>query len=839
MPNIPVVTAQGSVQIGAPDAYASPDTFGAGIGRALQGVGEEIGRAARVSAFLSDKHEDEEAANLVANADYTKRNLDRRSAAQPGADGFYEETRTDYPNWVDEYTRDIQNPNVRKTVKATLMRRAPTVLASDAAFQAQSADARSRSEANSGLSAVLNKIRSDPNAYDTALEDGTVVIDTRPGIAEGDKALMRQKFRQDAVAARFDARIGAASTGEQLDAVEKEMKEPKWRDQFGANEFDKKLNELDTARTSIVSGKRAEATSIVEGLTSRSNDPSMPIPQQDIADAEKIVAESGSPTLMRRFFSIVAKQEVYRTEAKLPPYVLQSKREASARPVEKSSPTEDQAMQRIQAAGFSSVQAAGVVGHFASESGLNPNAVNRGDGTDGSDSIGIGQWNGPRAVALKAFAKSRGKSWNDLDTQIDFAIHEMQTTEQAAGTSLRAAQTAEDAAAAFVGYERPQGWTKENPTGAHNYAGRLANAKRLAGSTGGATLGEYVRNQARDDVEAMQRKAFAKDGDMMTYANNVGTVQLSSLDDQEAFVLRGQQATKVAEYNGVTDANATPLTKSEVAQLTRTAQDGSADEQLTLTENLMAMGPKMARAALRQIGQTDKVFEYSAGLSMAGDTDAAAAVIRGRKRLADNPSLSAAINPDRAGIAFDETTGGALFALKPEWRQAIRDAAMAHYAETFVARGANRTAAIDTTAYNSSVQAVLGGRKDAPRLDYINGAQTVLPKGVNAGTFESALDNMQPQDYARLSADRLPPLYPDGTPVLPDEIARDGHFMARGNNRYFIEMNGGYLLTRPKVPGRPDEIYEFVADTSVIHDISKAEAGTQRDVWDNRFGGGR
>jgi hypothetical protein len=113
---------------------------------------------------------------------------------------------------------------------------------------------------------------------------------------------------------------------------------------------------------------------------------------------------------------------------------------------------------KFAAAGFTPEQAAGAAGAFVGESRLDPNAVNPGDGRDGSDSIGIGQWNSDRAKALKAFAAARGKPWNDLDTQIDFAIQEMQTNEAKAGGLLKSAKTVDEAAAAMLHYERPKGY---------------------------------------------------------------------------------------------------------------------------------------------------------------------------------------------------------------------------------------------------------------------------------------------------------------------------------------------------------------------------------------------
>jgi hypothetical protein len=125
--------------------------------------------------------------------------------------------------------------------------------------------------------------------------------------------------------------------------------------------------------------------------------------------------------------------------------------------------------------------ASGLLGQFAGESNFNVNAINRNDGADGSHSIGIGQWNGGRARALKAFAAKAGKPVNDFETQLDFAMHELGTNEIGVGRRLAAARTVEEATAAGVGYERPQGWTPQNPTAALGWKHRLAAARSIYG----------------------------------------------------------------------------------------------------------------------------------------------------------------------------------------------------------------------------------------------------------------------------------------------------------------------------------------------------------------------
>ena len=82
--------------------------------------------------------------------------------------------------------------------------------------------------------------------------------------------------------------------------------------------------------------------------------------------------------------------------------------------------SERQALDFFTSKRWTPAQAAGIVGNLSRESGLRTGAVNRGDGSDGSDSIGLGQWNGQRAAALRAFAGAQGKSINDFGTQLAF-----------------------------------------------------------------------------------------------------------------------------------------------------------------------------------------------------------------------------------------------------------------------------------------------------------------------------------------------------------------------------------------------------------------------------------
>jgi hypothetical protein len=136
--------------------------------------------------------------------------------------------------------------------------------------------------------------------------------------------------------------------------------------------------------------------------------------------------------------------------------------------------------------GLSPVQAAGIVGNLQGESGqgLNTQTVNRGDGRDGSDSIGIGQWNSTRAQALKDYAASKGVPHTDLTTQLEFLHSELKGPEKAAYDKLLAAQNPEEATRAMLAYERPKDW---NVPGSHPQRTQYA-AKAYASYGGGQPL---------------------------------------------------------------------------------------------------------------------------------------------------------------------------------------------------------------------------------------------------------------------------------------------------------------------------------------------------------------
>ena len=87
--------------------------------------------------------------------------------------------------------------------------------------------------------------------------------------------------------------------------------------------------------------------------------------------------------------------------------------------------------------------AAGMVGNLMQESGRDINPAASGDN---GNAFGAAQWNGPRMRAYMDYAKAKGVDPTDFDTQLEYLVHEGQTSERGAWNKIMAAKTPEEAA---------------------------------------------------------------------------------------------------------------------------------------------------------------------------------------------------------------------------------------------------------------------------------------------------------------------------------------------------------------------------------------------------------
>jgi Phage tail lysozyme len=132
--------------------------------------------------------------------------------------------------------------------------------------------------------------------------------------------------------------------------------------------------------------------------------------------------------------------------------------------------------------GYSQAQTAGIVGNLLGESSLNTGAVG-----DKGLAKGIAQWHPDRWNPLVSRFTAMGKDPHDLVTQLEMVDYELRNKEKGAFNRLMSAKTVDEATAAFIGFERPAGWTPTTPRNGHNYSGRLSHASEVFGLMTGVT----------------------------------------------------------------------------------------------------------------------------------------------------------------------------------------------------------------------------------------------------------------------------------------------------------------------------------------------------------------
>jgi len=124
--------------------------------------------------------------------------------------------------------------------------------------------------------------------------------------------------------------------------------------------------------------------------------------------------------------------------------------------------------------GMSEAVAKGIVANMIAESRLQPGINEAAPVVPGSrGGYGLNQWTGPRRRQYEAYAAERGSALDDVDTQLDFTVWELQNTEKAAGDALASATDPETAARIYSEkFLRP---------GIPHLDRRLSEARRLGG----------------------------------------------------------------------------------------------------------------------------------------------------------------------------------------------------------------------------------------------------------------------------------------------------------------------------------------------------------------------
>lgn len=862
MARIPVRQVQETATTELLRVAASPDAFGAGVGRAVSGMGADIGAGAdRVNAFAVEMQNDQRQKDVaagVASFDYSKRLLDRQQSAPADGKNFYNDTKNDYDAAVDAHVAGVTDPKAREALKQNLMARKPAVMSQSASFEVNTNVNANKAKADEALGVIENKVRADPSSYDQAVADGKALLATRTEVPAAQREAMGRAFEQGLAKRTFESRLANAKTPEEVQAIENDLtaKDSPWQKRMGPADFDRVLDGTRTAKKSIQTESDTRARAALDTVKERHNGMQVLDPAEMNAVDEQ-VRNSRNPGLQWQWAEIKSQQQIYRQYPGLTPQQYREKLEqaktGNAAGNKFNLPTEI-AGAINEASGKTGIPSTYLAGMFNKEYGarkFNAQGGAGGNEAGASSATGVAQFTKGTAVAV---AKG-GDGFNarlmgiDVRGKSDDEIHAMFNEPRVAmvGAALLARSNANSIQRAIgrapsdgelymahflgAGGGRSPGAIEfiramqqdPNQIAANVVPSAAASNRSIfysGGSEGGSprTVAEvyarlngafngspsrigYVNSQAYQNLYDRQQKGLKED--MVSYGASTGRFVVGDLSDTASWQQRGNTVRQMSDYFSVPGEDVKPFTKGEAEQFTKTIKEGSADEVLGVLTQIQGLGGDVARAAAKQLGESDAVFGFAAGLvNDRGQTGVATDIIKGRKRLTDDKDVKAAVGDkdEQSNRVFADLTGRSMMGLEPRAMAAIRDAAMAHYVETHVARGGGKYGQFDKDAFGASVQAVMGGTKGAPAIDNVNGAPTVVPPGVSGREFDSALDRMTTEDYTSMSVDGNPPRFRDGSIITPAEIATEGKFRAIGGGQYQLEMADGRLAVSQMDP---------------------------------------
>jgi hypothetical protein len=262
-------------------------------------------------------------------------------------------------------------------------------------------------------------------------------------------------------------------------------------------------------------------------------------------------------------------------------------------------------------AGLTAPQAAGVIGNLLVESAstMDPSIKQ----FNGGPAKGIAQWEAGRLVALQNYAASKGKPWDDLDTQLDFLISELDGRQNTL-ERVKGSQNVLDAANNFmVHFETPNVVVKAYKSGDWSKADAQA---QIRAGRGQAILdafnGEVTAvNAARAAAAAAEAERQAKMG--------------MNLEQAKAFVASYKNSPDSINFIGEsgTHCNGGPLsncTSFSVYFINKFSDLGGMVTQMpgngsTVVQNLAARNPGLETG---HVARPNAVFSTPSGSQMCG-----------------------------------------------------------------------------------------------------------------------------------------------------------------------------------------------------------------------------
>ena len=843
MARIPTVTSQGDARSGRISGSlggqrASAAAFGGQQAQALGAAAGALDDAAAGVFQYQERKRQEDVANRVAQADFTPQELQIRNEVGASGEGYRERTLEAYDAWVDEQANEIDDDKARQEFRTRMANQRNNLSSRSAQYEFGVGATYSNDQANASLSTLGNRLRASPDKYDDLVQQGNDVIANRPGMNSTTKSAMLRSWKEQAASSRFDGMMERATSIQDVQAIRAEMtsKDGKdWTAELSIQEFDRKRAALDQMEKAIQTKADANARAALDSLDGRMEDVMYDVPQEELAAVGKLVEQSANPVTAARYARAMRDSDIKKQDRTKSPAQLRAEAATRANNPRLPVRVNNAITNASRVTGIPASYLAGSVSREYGQYLKGPEDqidYTKGNAAGASSAKGIGQLLDGTALDIfrsAAFQSATGLNTSSMsDDQVkalrddpDLAVVGVAIMAKRSNNVIRAAtgRNATDAEL-YMGHFLGEGGlrslmlgleadpnasapalfpdaAKANPTVYKNKDGSDKTLRQLYDELGrtfsrDATGIAYGDDQMRDKVLSSVETGLRDDP--VAFAQSVGAITTTDVFSPGGMAQRGQEYLAMADMYALPASESKPFTKDEAAAFKAQLDDSSADEALQLIMSIQEMGRVPAKAAMAQIGEDGNVYAYAGGIALeTGQLPAASDVIKGQKRINDNPAIWADVGATKEDMsaAFNAATGAALYDITPAQRQSILDASKAHYIETNTARGKGW----DGDQFTASIQAVMGATNGQPAIDTVNGESTILPPGLDGPTMEAALEVMTVADWTALSVQGLPPKYADGTIADPADLAGEASLRAIGGGQYKVATNDGAYLT--------------------------------------------
>lgn len=408
--------------------------------------------------------------------------------------------------------------------------------------------------------------------------------------------------------------------------------------------------------------------------------------------------------------------------------------------------------------------------------------------------------NHARTENNRAMAQARGT----LDARVTNAETAYMTTGEYAGPAI----TREDFLQAYEPEEAERRWATFDLTrivGEHINSFKTMSAAEIAAQvealrptdTGSPTyaqdLAAYETAQKAQDTLVKQRNADPAGYAMRHFpaVAEAWEAAAESPDDEQAQIEAYRGLNEAYKRMGVAPWQMAPIPSGMVEAFTQQLRSQSPEDRINSLVQMRTTMGSMFENGLRQLAENGMALEaYLAGLVTASPEHktVAANVLRGMEVMANDPSRRP--STPEAHTEFRTILGEAQNTLSGEVSGTILQAAIALY----VQKGGDPSVLMGRDLFEGAVREILGGSADDPSSGIYTfhtgwwgtSTPTILPPGVNAVAFTDWTDQLTDEQLMGISSAR--PMTSTGEPIPADVISSQGRFIRVAHDTYIVQL---------------------------------------------------